>query len=143
MQKRIIVDRKSDIFIIPKTDKRKNNLRKNLVEEYVQPISEFLKWMENELKAEPVFQPLFDSRALEKLPTIERELKRLTKELTNACEIGSKYAEHIVNQSGAIDINISELMILSEAVGRDKVTNIYNRDSTSKTLYSHFPPNKS
>jgi hypothetical protein len=55
--------------------------------------ADFLHWLESELKAEQVFQPLFDSRALESLPALEAKMDALAAELKRACEALVKQAE--------------------------------------------------
>ena len=64
-----------------------------LIAQYLQPVADFLRWPEAELKAEPVFQPLFDSRALESLPAIEAKLDTLIAELQRGLEAALKAAE--------------------------------------------------
>ncbi len=75
------------------------------------PASDFLSWLEAELKAEQAFQALFDSRTLDSLPKIEAEIEKLTKELTRgldaASKIASEYEKISINIGGdVIDSNI-------------------------------------
>ena len=75
------------------------------------PASDFLAWLEAELKAEQAFQALFDSRALDSLPRLEAEIEKLTKELTRglaaALKIASEYEKISINIGGdVIDSNI-------------------------------------
>ena len=66
--------------------------------------SNFLLWLESELKMESVFRPITDSRALESLPLLEAKLDILTSELNRAYETvlkqASKYQEMILAEAG-------------------------------------------
>ena len=72
--------------LLPETPER-GEQKQALIKRHIQPASEFLRWLEAELKAEQVFGPLFDSRALESLPAIEARLDELTAELQRGFEI--------------------------------------------------------
>jgi hypothetical protein len=71
--------------LLPETPERQGQ-KQSLIKRHIQPASEFLRWLEAELKAEQVFGPLFDSRALESLPVIETRLGELTAELQRGFE---------------------------------------------------------
>jgi hypothetical protein len=84
--------------------------------------ADFLCFLEAELKAEAIFQPLFDSRALETLPAIETHLARLLAELPRAITDASAYDE-VVN----IGFQIAESSAISgDLIYGGKVTKIYN-----------------
>jgi len=86
------------------------------------PISQFLEWLEAELKVEAVFQPLFDSRALDSLPNIETDLSRLNNELAAAMKAASNYEQPLLKVQGDLqDANV----ILGDG-SQINVSNIYN-----------------
>ena len=89
----------------------------------VRPATDFLGWLEAELKAEEAFQPLFDSRALESLPAIESNLDKLTSQLEKALAVASNYEQTVVKRSGGIDFH-GDATVHGSVAGRD--VNIYN-----------------
>jgi hypothetical protein len=56
----------------------------------IKPASDFLAWMDAELKGEPALQPLYDSRALD---NIEAGIDKLTTEVRRALDAALKFAE--------------------------------------------------
>jgi hypothetical protein len=92
----------------------------------IKPASDFLAWLEAELKAEQAFQALFDSRALDSLPRLEAEIEKLTKELTRgldtALKIASEYERIALNVGG----NIQDANIILGDGNQINVSNIYN-----------------
>jgi hypothetical protein len=94
-------------------------------EEAIKLATDFLKWLEADLKHEVVFQPIFDSRALESLSNLEKGIEKLTRELKHSLDESLKIAERyekIVMQFG--DISDSVLVIGDD--NRVNVTKIYN-----------------
>jgi len=64
----------------------------NVPEYAVKALSQFFEWLDAELKAEPIFQPLFDSQNLESLPRLEQRLEELTREITRSLNIALESA---------------------------------------------------
>lgn len=88
----------------------------------------FLRWLENELKREQVFQPLFDSRALDALETKVDELTRaLSAQRDEAMKRAEQY-QPVVNQiARQSSVNISDssnLVVYGDIIGGDK--NVHN-----------------
>jgi len=92
----------------------------------IQPASRFLEWLDAELKAEPVFQALFDSRALDSLPRIEAELKELTREFSRDREEALKAAEEYEKIVLKIGGDIRDSVFISGNVNQISISNIYN-----------------
>jgi len=59
------------------------------------PAADFLKWLEAELKSEAVFQPLFDSRALENIAQLEGQIEKLTAELKRGFDAALELAKRL------------------------------------------------
>lgn len=91
------------------------------------PAGDLLAWLESELKAEPVFQPLFDSRALDSLPRLEEQITKLTAELTRSLEIALKQASEYEKIVLSIGGDVRDSVIV---VGDNNQVNI------SKVYYS-------
>jgi hypothetical protein len=87
----------------------------------------FVELLTSELKHESALQPLFDSRALESLPTIEAKLDQLTNALKQAMTVANNYEQTVVNRSGGVDLQAQDVTIGGDVVGRDKiVSNTFN-----------------
>lgn len=89
----------------------------------------FLQWLENELKREQVFQPLFDSRALDGL---EAKFDELVRVLTTQRDEAMKRAEQyqpVVNQiARPSSVNISDssnVVVNGDIIGGDKIVRNY------------------
>lgn len=86
----------------------------------------FVELLTSELKHESALQLLFDSRALESLPTIEARLDQLANALKRAMTVANNYEQMVVNRSGGVDFQAQEVTIGGDVVGRDKITIINN-----------------
>src|SRR5687767_7499177 len=106
------------------------------------PAADFLKWLEAELKSEAVFQPLFDSRALESLPNLESQIQKLTTELKRGFDAALKTAkdyEKIVMQIGG-DVKDSNIIVGDN--NQISVSNVYNNyhNGVFATLNDYYIP---
>jgi len=66
---------------------------------------DFIKFMEYELKSETIFQPIFDSRALENLSEIEKQLAQLTEEIKKSWDAALNIAidyQNTIDQHGTV-----------------------------------------
>jgi hypothetical protein len=111
-------------------------------QEATKPAADFLKWLEAELKSEAVFQPLFDSRALESLSQLENQIEKFTTELRSGLEAALKAAkdyEKIVIQIGG-DVKDSNIIIGDH--DQISVTNVYHHYYTDRfaTLSDYYIP---
>ncbi|MBK9207885.1 MAG: ATP-binding protein [Anaerolineales bacterium] len=90
------------------------------------PASDFLLWLEAELKTEQAFQALFDSRALDSLPRLEAEIEKLTKELTRGLETALKIASEYEKIMFKIEGDIKDSNVILGDGNQISVSNIYN-----------------
>ncbi|WKZ39691.1 MAG: AAA family ATPase [Anaerolineales bacterium] len=98
--------------------------------EATKPAADFLNWLETELKSETVFQPIFDSRALESLPNLENQLEKLTAELKRGLDAALKtatdYEKIVLDISG----DVSGSNIITGNDNQITVSNIFNHYHT-------------
>jgi hypothetical protein len=96
------------------------------------PASDFLLWLEAELKGEPAFQPLFDSRALD---NIEAGIEKLTQEVQRGLDSALQSADGYQIQIGG---NVTNSNII---VGDNNTVHqyFYSGDFVSLNEY-YIPP---
>lgn len=106
-------------------------------ERVVQSCAQFLEWLENELKREEVFQPLFDSRALESLEARFDELVRVLTIQRNEALRGAEVYEPIINQivqqGGIVISGNANVVVYGDMVGGD-----VHREVRRRTLYERY-----
>jgi hypothetical protein len=98
--------------------------------EVTKPAADFLKWLEAELKSETVFQPIFDSRALESLPNLENQIEKLTTELKRGFDFAlgtAKDYEKIVLEIGG---DVKDANIILGDNNQISVSKVYNHYHT-------------
>lgn len=104
------------------------------------PAADFLNWLELELKSEPAFQPVFDSRALEKIPSLEEKVDEMIQELrgslASALVSASQY-ENIIARTG--DVESGAQVAIGSNI-RQNVTNIFNQYFSGRftSLYDFY-----
>ena len=76
--------------------------REARVDELTPIVACFLDWLEAELKAQEALQPLFDSRALERLPELAEDVAAIRKTLTQALERAAKYQVVVRQAQGLV-----------------------------------------
>jgi hypothetical protein len=91
------------------------------------PAADFLKWLEAELKSETVFQPIFDSHALENLHNLELQIEKLTTELNRGVDAALKTAMEYEKIVLDIEGDVSGSIVVGDN----------NRVSVSK-VYKHY-----
>lgn len=102
----------------------------------------FLHWLNSELRREPIFQPLFDSRALDQLdhlPEISALLTQLHRDLSKAQKDALVY-EPIVNTIANGFVAQSSVSAGGDVVGRDKITTSYFYGSFVKLSDLYLSP---
>jgi hypothetical protein len=100
------------------------------------PAGDFLAWLEAELKAEPVFQPLFDSRALDSLPRLETQIEKLTADMTPSLETALKQVSESSKIALIIGGNVQGSNIV---IGNNNVVNM-GGDSERLPRIFQVPP---
>lgn len=105
----------------------------------VDACAQFLQWLENELKYDDVFQPLFDSRVLDSLEAKFDELVRILTIQRNEALRDAEVHEPIINQTVQRDgIEISgnaNVVIYGDMVGGDKIV---QREVRRRPLYERY-----
>ncbi len=95
----------------------------------VQACAQFLEWLENELRHESVFQPLFDSRALDSLEAKFDELVRvLTTQRDGALRRAETYQPIIdqIARQGRIEISgNANVVVYGDMVAGDRIVHNY------------------
>ena len=89
------------------------------------PAGDFLAWLEAELKAEPVFQPLFDSRALDSLPRLEEQIAKLTAELNRSLNAALKQAGEYEKVVLSIGGDVQDSVIIAGDHNQVNVSKVY------------------
>ena len=93
-------------------------------------------------KSEAVFQPIFDSRALESLPKLEAQIEKLAdglqRDLANALQIAQEYGKGIVEIGG----DVRDSILVPGDHNEITVTKIYNNyySGAFTTLNDYYIP---
>ncbi len=96
--------------------------------EVAKAAADLLRWLRAELKAAPVFQPVFDAQALERLPAIEAQLEQTAAELKRtreqAIRTAQGYEAVVVSSQGAMIAGQAQIDVGRDFIGRDYT--VYN-----------------